>query len=246
MAITSICFAVSVEAGPAPVASGPLGIDTARRAVSYAFRPAPAAPLVERRNTKHDSPATSAAAEIIEIKHSEAILIRGYQIREQGRSYYKEGVLGTCDFYTVTKVSAGWIFTPNYDGDRCCKNSDCRSNICDDSTCVAALGVPEGPQSAINEMTLEELLANKDKLTHTQIKAWFAQDNSDNSRGRRDICENKCKELGTYPICNDCPNFVAPVSTPGVMTWEELVVHMDNLSKWDNDAIRGWRSLSKA
>jgi len=45
------------------------------------------------------------------------------------------------------------------------------------------------------------------------------------------ICEDMCKELGAYPMCAGCPNFVAPDSTPGVMTWEELLEHMDNLSE---------------
>ena len=40
-----------------------------------------------------------------------------------------------------------------------------------------------------------------------------------------------CSEVGAFPKCS-CPGFVAPDSTPGVMTWPELLEHMDNLSEW--------------
>merc|ERR1711879_235975 len=46
------------------------------------------------------------------------------------------------------------------------------------------------------------------------------------------ICEQMCKEVGTYPKCPQCPDFVAPDATPGVMTWDELLCQMDNLKKW--------------
>merc|ERR1719329_1339234 len=54
------------------------------------------------------------------------------------------------------------------------------------------------------------------------------------------VCEDMCKEIGAYPLCAGCPNFVAPDSTPGVMTWEELLEHMDNLSEWGHEEIKGW------
>jgi len=60
------------------------------------------------------------------------------------------------------------------------------------------------------------------------------------------LCEDMCKELGAYPLCGGCPNFVAPDSTPGVMTWEELLEHMDNLSSWGHDQIGAWTTQSKA
>merc|ERR1719265_1264650 len=54
-------------------------------------------------------------------------------------------------------------------------------------------------------------------------------------------CEDMCKEVGAYPKCT-CPNFVKPDETPGVMTWPELLTHMDNLSDWSNDLLKEWRS----
>merc|ERR1719231_1754911 len=49
-----------------------------------------------------------------------------------------------------------------------------------------------------------------------------------------------CKEIGAYPKCT-CLDFVAPDATPGVMTWEELLDHMDNLSEWGHGELKGWR-----
>merc|ERR1719198_537241 len=54
------------------------------------------------------------------------------------------------------------------------------------------------------------------------------------------VCEDMCKEVGAYPQCSGCPNFVQPDSTPGVMTWEELLEHMDNLAAWGRDTIKEW------
>merc|ERR1719159_1024193 len=53
-------------------------------------------------------------------------------------------------------------------------------------------------------------------------------------------CEDMCKEVGAYPKCAQCPDFVQPDSTPGVMTWEELLEHMDNLSDWGHDMLKSW------
>merc|ERR1712238_492980 len=55
------------------------------------------------------------------------------------------------------------------------------------------------------------------------------------------ICEDMCKEVGAYPKCAQCPAFVEPDSTPGVMTWDELLEHMDNLVAWGADTIKGWK-----
>jgi predicted DNA-binding transcriptional regulator AlpA len=60
------------------------------------------------------------------------------------------------------------------------------------------------------------------------------------------ICEDMCKEVGAYPQCAQCPGFVAPDSTPGVMTWDELLEHMDNLVGWGQDEIKGWKSQASA
>merc|ERR1719440_2762309 len=60
------------------------------------------------------------------------------------------------------------------------------------------------------------------------------------------ICEDMCKEVGAYPQCAQCPGFVAPDSTPGVMTWEELLEHMDNLVEWGQETIKGWKKTASA
>merc|ERR1719352_1339558 len=53
-----------------------------------------------------------------------------------------------------------------------------------------------------------------------------------------------CKEVGAYPQCAQCPGFVAPDSTPGVMTWDELLEHMDNLVEWGQESIKGWKKTA--
>merc|ERR1719190_186411 len=58
------------------------------------------------------------------------------------------------------------------------------------------------------------------------------------------ICEDMCKEVGAYPKCAQCPDFVAPDATPGVMTWEELLEHMDNLVEWGQEEIKGWKKTA--
>merc|ERR1719162_1872467 len=42
-----------------------------------------------------------------------------------------------------------------------------------------------------------------------------------------------CKEVGAYPKCAQCPAFVEPDSTPGVMTWGA-------------DTIKGWHKQASA
>eukprot|EP00746_Dinoflagellata_sp_MGD_P125086 gnl/MRDRNA2_/MRDRNA2_59780_c0_seq2.p1 gnl/MRDRNA2_/MRDRNA2_59780_c0~~gnl/MRDRNA2_/MRDRNA2_59780_c0_seq2.p1 ORF type:complete len:115 (-),score=27.34 gnl/MRDRNA2_/MRDRNA2_59780_c0_seq2:35-379(-) len=54
------------------------------------------------------------------------------------------------------------------------------------------------------------------------------------------LCEEMCKEVGAYPNCANCEGFVPPDSTPGVMTWEELLEHMDNLVEWGHDQLKSW------
>merc|ERR1719511_176993 len=58
------------------------------------------------------------------------------------------------------------------------------------------------------------------------------------------ICEEMCKEVGAYPKCTECPDFVEPDSTPGVMTWPELLEHMDNLSDWGHGELKAWTQLA--
>merc|ERR1719422_94057 len=58
------------------------------------------------------------------------------------------------------------------------------------------------------------------------------------------VCEDMCKEVGAYPKCNQCLNFVAPDATPGVVTWEELLTHMDNLVVWGQGELKSWRATA--
>merc|ERR1719230_335095 len=124
------------------------------------------------------------------------------------------------------------------------------------------------PDSTPGVMTWEELLAHMDNLVawgQETIKGWkktasalqksavvtIANETScaaaDQKRRAQvqnklaGICEDMCKEVGAYPKCAQCPDFVAPDSTPGVMTWEELLVHMDNLVEWGQETIKGWK-----
>merc|ERR1719163_2200719 len=117
-------------------------------------------------------------------------------------------------------------------------------------------------------MTWEELLEHMDNLSywgHDMIKGWKKQASAlqktvafhgqdskacatEDLQHRAQlqnklagVCEDMCKEVGAYPKCSGCPNFVAPDSTPGVMTWDELLEHMDNLVDWGRDQLKGWR-----
>merc|ERR1719198_2523298 len=54
------------------------------------------------------------------------------------------------------------------------------------------------------------------------------------------LCEDMCKEVGAYPKCAACPSFVPPDPTPGVMTWDELLTHMDNLADRGKDELKAW------
>merc|ERR1719498_985901 len=58
------------------------------------------------------------------------------------------------------------------------------------------------------------------------------------------FCVDMCKDVGAFPKCQ-CPNFVAPDSTPGVMTWPELLEHMDNLSEWGHGQLKGWTATAR-
>merc|ERR1719230_2246848 len=60
------------------------------------------------------------------------------------------------------------------------------------------------------------------------------------------VCEDVCKEVGAYPKCTQCPKFVAPDSTPGVMTWPELLEHMDNLVAWGQGKLKDWTKTASA
>merc|ERR1712224_1166409 len=107
-----------------------------------------------------------------------------------------------------------------------------------------------------------ELLEHMDNLSewgHGQLKNWGQQASQLQVAGTQEACldadlkhrmqlQNKlagvcvdmCKEVGAFPKCT-CPDFVAPDSTPGVMTWDELLEHMDNLSEWGHGELKAWR-----
>merc|ERR1719231_2085568 len=72
-------------------------------------------------------------------------------------------------------------------------------------------------------------------------KACMAQDLQNRARLQNKLageCEEMCKETGFYPDCAACPGFVPPDPTPGVMTWDELWTHMDNLVAWSKGQPR--------
>jgi len=117
------------------------------------------------------------------------------------------------------------------------------------------------PDSTPGVMTWPELLEHMDNLSewgHGELKAWTQQASfmqgaqteeaclSEDTKHRMQVqnklagvCVDMCKEVGAFPKCT-CPDFVAPDSTPGVMTWPELLEHMDNLSEWGHGQLKGW------
>jgi len=132
------------------------------------------------------------------------------------------------------------------------------------------------PDSTPGVMTWDELLEHMDSLTSWgagELKAWRKQasalqkgkhlahvESSANAQAcvTEDLqrraqlqnqlagsCEDMCKTVGSYPNCN-CPNFVQPDSTPGVMTWDELLQHMDSLTSWGADSLKAWRKQASA
>merc|ERR1719454_1775668 len=121
------------------------------------------------------------------------------------------------------------------------------------------------PDSTPGVMTWEELLEHMDNLVawgQGKLKDWkktaSALQKSSNKMAtdlqRRaqvqnklaGVCEDMCKEVGAYPKCTQCPKFVAPDSTPGVMTWDELLEHMDNLVAWGQSKLKSWRKTASA
>jgi len=121
------------------------------------------------------------------------------------------------------------------------------------------------PDSTPGVMTWPELLEHMDNLSewgHGQLKEWgqhasaiqiHAQDTAcltSDIKNRMQlqnklagVCVDMCKEVGAFPKCT-CPDFVAPDSTPGVMTWPELLEHMDNLSEWGHGELKSWKSTA--
>lgn len=130
------------------------------------------------------------------------------------------------------------------------------------------------PDSTPNVMTWEELLSHMDNLVEWgrgEIKSWHKRaaqlqiavhhENEDSEQAclaedlkHRVVVQNKlagdcdamCRDLGAYPKCPQCPGFVAPDSTPGVMTWDELLLHLDNLVEWGGGEIKAWKHRASA
>jgi len=126
------------------------------------------------------------------------------------------------------------------------------------------------PDATPGVMTWEELLTHMDNLSswgHSELKAWSKtasdlqmtsfQDNnacaasdlklrSEMQNKLASVCEDMCKEVGAFPKCSQCPAFVAPDATPGVMTWEELLTHMDNLANWGHSELKAWTKTASA
>jgi hypothetical protein len=126
------------------------------------------------------------------------------------------------------------------------------------------------PDATPGVMTWEELLTHMDNLSswgHSELKAWSKtasdlqmtsfQDNnacaasdlklrSEAQNKLASVCEDMCKEVGAFPKCSQCPAFVAPDATPGVMTWEELLTHMDNLANWGHSELKAWTKTASA
>ncbi|CAK0859761.1 unnamed protein product [Prorocentrum cordatum] len=125
------------------------------------------------------------------------------------------------------------------------------------------------PDSTPGVMTWDELTEYMDKLvgwSGDTIKGWKSKaaeiqveessSNAEKSCEAKDRmvrvflqnklakeCDKMCHEVGAYPKCN-CPEFVAPDSTPGVMTWDELTEYMDKLVGWSGDTIKGWKTVA--
>merc|ERR1719247_2462065 len=57
-----------------------------------------------------------------------------------------------------------------------------------------------------------------------------------------DVCVDMCKELGAYPEKCTCPGCTDTTDkTPGVMTWDELLTYMDDVSSNGHSAIKAGR-----
>merc|ERR1719258_283318 len=60
-----------------------------------------------------------------------------------------------------------------------------------------------------------------------------------------DVCVDMCKELGAYPEKCTCPGYTDTTDkTPGVMTWDELLTYMDDVSSNGHAAIKDWKGMS--
>jgi len=59
------------------------------------------------------------------------------------------------------------------------------------------------------------------------------------------VCEDMCKSVGSYPKNCQCPGYVdSSDSTPGLMTWDELLKHMSDLRAWGKETRKSDASMS--
>merc|ERR1719285_752500 len=59
-----------------------------------------------------------------------------------------------------------------------------------------------------------------------------------------DVCVDMCKELGAYPEKCTCPGYTDTTDkTPGVMTWDELLVFMTNVKGYAAKSIKSWKAV---
>mmetsp|Transcript_30339 Transcript_30339/g.59508 ORF Transcript_30339/g.59508 Transcript_30339/m.59508 type:complete len:197 (+) Transcript_30339:74-664(+) len=58
------------------------------------------------------------------------------------------------------------------------------------------------------------------------------------------ICEDMCKDVGSYPDCT-CPGYVDETDkSPGETTWDELLKHMSDLVAWGKDTRKSDAKMS--
>merc|ERR1719352_883164 len=103
---------------------------------------------------------------------------------------------------------------------------------------ASALQTPKVPKMAVVQAKTAVVQASK---------ACTAEDLKHRAQVQNKLagsCEDMCKEIGAYPKCTR-PDFVPPDSTPGVMTWDELLEHMDNLSEWGHGELKAWTKTAR-
>merc|ERR1719203_1945216 len=54
------------------------------------------------------------------------------------------------------------------------------------------------------------------------------------------LCNDMCKAVQAEPACQ-CPELAARDRPPGVVTWDELLEYMGDLSAWGGDSVKSWR-----
>merc|ERR1719488_284288 len=98
-------------------------------------------------------------------------------------------------------------------------------------------------------VSASRLLSNHDHVQKSDEQACEASDlkrRAELQNKLAGLCEDMCKEVGAYPNCANCAGFIPPDPTPGVMTWEELLEHMDNLVDWGHDQLKAWAKQASA